>query len=182
MRSPPHARHIQLVHPDDLTRFSALGVAANAQAYWAVHEAQMDVLTIPFLGERWRRQYPFRSLVDAGARLAMGSDWSVSTPDPLLQIEVAVERVSDDNRGRREPFLPFERLGLDEALAAFTAGSAWVNHLDAETGSLELGKAADLVVLDRDLFDRGSGPIGETRVIATFVDGVPVYETTDLDG
>ena len=177
----PHIAHIQIIDPADLPRFTQLGVAANAQAYWACHEDQMDDLTIPFIGERWRHQYPFRSLRTAGALLAMGSDWSVSTPNPLLQIELAVERVWDGHRGRREAFLPDERIELVDALSAFTAGSAWVNHVDAETGSIEVGKAADLAVLDRDLFDRSAGAIGEARVVATFVDGEPVYETPDLD-
>jgi predicted amidohydrolase YtcJ len=178
----PHIAHIQVIHPDDIDRFRELGVAANAQPYWACHEGQMDNLTIPFLGDRWRWQYPFRSLRAAGAVLAMGSDWSVSTPNPLLEIEVAVERVADESRGVREPLLPDERLDLVDALAAFTAGSAYVNHLDGETGTLEVGKAADLAVLDRDLFDRDAGAIGEARVVGTFVDGRPVYEHPDLGG
>ncbi len=177
----PHIAHLQVVHPDDLPRFRALGVTANAQAYWAVHEEQMDALTIPFLGaERAAWQYPWRSLLRQGATLAMGSDWSVSTPDPLAQIEVAVTRVSDEDRGAA-PFLPDERLHLADALAAFTAGSAFVNHLDA-VGSLAVGRLADLVILDRDLFDRGAGAIGEARVLATFVDGEPVFEAPGLDG
>jgi predicted amidohydrolase YtcJ len=178
----PHIAHIQVIHPDDIGRFRELDVVANAQPYWACHEGQMDNLTIPFLGDRWSWQYPFRSLRAAGAVLAMGSDWSVSTPDPLLEIELAVERVADESRGVREPFLPDERLDLIDALAAFTAGSAYVNHLDDETGTLEVGKAADLAVLDRDLFDRGSGAIGEARVVATFVEGVAVSEDPALDG
>ncbi len=176
----PHIAHIQVIHPDDIGRFRELGVAANAQPYWACHESQMDDLTIPFLGNRWRWQYPFHSLRAAGAVLAMGSDWSVSTPDPLLEIEVAVERVADDSRGEREPFLAHERLELIDALAAFTAGSAYVNHLD-ETGTLEIGQLADLAILDRDLFDRGASAIGEARVVGTFVDGVAVYEDAALD-
>ena len=176
----PHIAHIQVIHPDDRARFAQLGVAANAQPYWACHEGQMDDLTIPFIGDRWRHQYPFRSLLRAGARLAMGSDWGVSTADPLLEMEVAVRRIGDDDR-TREPFLPEERLELMDALAAFTTGSAYVDHLD-ETGSLEVGKLADLAVLDRDLFDRAAGHIGEARVVATFVEGRPVYEDASLDG
>lgn len=172
----PHIAHIQVIHPDDIGRFRELGVVANAQPYWACHEGQMDNLTIPFLGDRWRWQYPFRSLRAAGAVLAMGSDWSVSTPNPLLEMEVAVERVADESRGVKEPLLPDERLDLIDALAAFTAGSAYVNHLDTETGTLEVGKAADLAILDRDLFDRGAGAIGEATVIGTFVEGVAVYQ------
>ena len=112
-------------------------------------------LTIPFLGpERTTWQYPFGSLLRAGARLAMGSDWSVSTPNPLLEMEVAVtgsgRRVSADVA---EPVpARASALTLDEAIAAFTLGSAYVNHLDADTGTIETGKLADLAVLDRDLF------------------------------
>ncbi|MEX1168905.1 MAG: amidohydrolase [Chloroflexota bacterium] len=179
----PHIAHIQVIHPADTGRFRTLGVVANAQPYWACHEGQMDTLTIPFLGpERVAWQYPFRSLLAAGAVLAMGSDWSVSTANPLLEMEVAVSRVSDRHRGERPSFLPDERISLIDALAAFTAGTAWVNHLEREVGSLEVGKAADLVVLDRDLFDRTAGAIGEARVVGTFIDGVPIFEDSALDG
>jgi predicted amidohydrolase YtcJ len=99
----------------------------------------------------------------------------VSTADPLVQIEVALNRVSDANRDR-EPFLPGERLTLDEALAAFTIGSAYVNHLDGETGTLEVGKLADLIVLDRDIDAPDAGPLGDARVIGTFVEGEAVHD------
>ena len=179
----PHIAHIQVVHPDDLARFRELGVVANAQPYWACHEGQMDNLTIPFLGpERATWQYPFRSLRAAGATLAMGSDWSVSSANPLLEMEVAVNRVSDLSRDSEATFLPDERIELVDALAAFTAGTAWVNHLEHEIGSIEVGKAADLVVLDRDLFDRGAGAIGEARVVGTFIDGLAVHEDSALGG
>src|SRR5207244_2828585 len=111
----PHIAHIQVIHPDDIARFAALDVAANAQPLWACHEGQMDTLTIPFLGPvRTTWQYPFRSLVAAGARLAMGSDWSVSTPNPLEEMEVAVTRTYPESRGEAEPFLPEEALTLAE--------------------------------------------------------------------
>ncbi len=169
----PHRPH-PADPPGRLGRFRELGVAANAQADWAALEDQLELLTIPFLGaERVARMYPFGSLVRAGARLAMGSDWSVSTADPLAQMEVAVNRVSVEHRGKKEPFLPEQRIDLTDALTAFTLGSAWVNHVDDEVGSIEVGKSADLVILDRDLFDRGSGAIGDARVVATFIDGMP---------
>jgi predicted amidohydrolase YtcJ len=177
----PHLAHIQVVHPDDIPRFRLLGALPNAQPYWAVLEDQMTELTLPVLGpEVSARQYPFRSLRRHGATLVMGSDWSVSTPDPLLEMEIAVTRVSDDSRGEREPFLPHERLELVDALTAFTAGSAYANHLD-ETGTLAVGKLADLAIIDRDLFDEAAGPIGEASVLATFVDGVAVHEAPGLD-
>ena len=177
----PHLAHIQVVHPDDIPRFRLLGALPNAQPYWAVLEDQMTELTLPVLGPAVSaRQYPFRSLRRHGATLVMGSDWSVSTPDPLLEMEIAVTRVSDDSRGEREPFLPHERLELVDALTAFTAGSAYANHLD-ETGTLAVGKLADLAIIDRDLFDEAAGPIGEASVLATFVDGVLVHEAPGLD-
>jgi predicted amidohydrolase YtcJ len=177
----PHISHIQVIHPDDVPRFAALDVVANAQPYWACHDGQMDELTIPFLGpERTTWQYPFRSLLGSGARLAMGSDWSVSTPNPLLEMEVAVTRVADGSRGVHPPFLPAESLALDEAIAAFTLGSAWVNHLDTETGSIAVGKQADLAVVDRNLFAPDAGPIGDARVLGTFVGGVAVFEDPAL--
>jgi hypothetical protein len=176
-----HIAHIQLIHPDDLPRFAQLGAVANAQALWAVNEPQMTELTIPFLGpERATWQYPYRSLLRAGARLAMGSDWEVSTPDPLAQIEVAVTRVPAWDR-TAAPFLPPERLTLEQAATAFTLGSAYVNFLDAETGSLEPGKQADLVVLDRDLFAGDAGHIGDARVLLTLVQGEAVHEDGALE-
>jgi predicted amidohydrolase YtcJ len=179
----PHIAHIQVIHPDDIGRFRRLGVAANAQPLWAAHDDQLDVLTIPFLGDRWTWQYPFRSLRAAGAVVAMGSDWSVSSPNPMWEMHVAVERKAPSfYAGDRDIFLPEERLDLIDALAAFTSGSAYVNHLDDETGTLEVGKLADLAILDRDLFDRAEGAIWEARVVGTFVEGAAVYETPDLDG
>ncbi len=179
----PHIAHIQVIHPDDIARFRQLDVAANAQPLWASHEDQMDVLTIPFLGERWRWQYPFRSLRAAGAVLAMGSDWSVSSANPIWEMAIAVERQTPAwFSGYREVFLPDERIDLIDALAGFTSGSAYVNHLDSDTGTLEVGKLADLAVLDRDLFDRVAGPIMEARVVGTFVEGTPVFEDPALDG
>lgn len=175
-----HLAHIQVVHPDDISRFRALHAVANAQPLWAAHEGQMDDLTIPFLGEpRWRWQYPFASLVRAGATLAMGSDWSVSSPDPLEEMHVAVNRTMPSDYPykveRREVFLPDERLDLPTALGAFTMGSAFVNHLDGETGSIEVGKLADLAVIDRNLFEQPVSEIADARVMQTFVEGERVY-------
>ena len=164
-----HISHIQVIARDDLPRFRQLGVVANGQPFWAVYEGYQTELTIPFLGpERSAGQYPFRSLLRHGATLAFGSDWSVSTPNPLLEIETAVRRISPEDRQERV-FYPEERISLADAIAAFTAGSAYVNHLDEETGSIEVGKAADLVVLDRNIFEDEA--IGDAAVTATIVAG-----------
>ena len=126
-----HLAHLQVVHPDDVPRFAELGAVANIQPLWAAHEPQMDELTIPFLGERPRRRGSTRSATccAAGSRLAAGSDWSVSSPNPLDGIHVAVNRVAPgDGPASRCTRTTGSR--SREALTAYTAGSAYVNHLD----------------------------------------------------
>ncbi|ANH39002.1 N-substituted formamide deformylase precursor [Nocardioides dokdonensis FR1436] len=173
-----HVAHLQLVHPDDLARFATLGVAANIQALWACLDEQMVDLTLPFLGpERATWQYPFGGLHRAGARLVAGSDWPVSTPDPLAALHVAVNRRAHDEPGRAgaEPFLPEQALDLTTAMAAATSGSAWVNHRD-DAGVLRPGAVGDLVVLDRDPFTGRADEIGATGVASTWVEGRPVHQ------
>ncbi|HEY9242903.1 MAG TPA: amidohydrolase [Streptosporangiaceae bacterium] len=172
-----HIAHIQVVHPDDIPRFPQLSVTANMQALWAAHEPQMDDLTIPFLGpERAAHQYPFGDLLRAGARLAAGSDWAVSSANPLWGIHVAVNRVLPPGEGdpAAGPLLPGQALSLAQAMAAYTAGSAYVNTLD-ETGAIEPGYLADLVVLDRDPFAGPPAEIAGTTVALTFVEGAEVF-------
>jgi predicted amidohydrolase YtcJ len=174
-----HIAHIQVIHPDDIARFRALDVVANGQPFWAQEDPQMRDLTIPFLGPvRAGWQYPFASLRRAGAVLAFGSDWPVSTPDPLLEIEVAVTRRSPD--GSAAPFLPAERLDLPAALDAFTIGAAYVNRFDDNTGSIEVGKLADIAVVDRDLFDPGLDHLSDARVVLTLVEGKVVFSDGSL--
>ncbi|WP_329122276.1 amidohydrolase [Streptomyces sp. NBC_01465] len=178
-----HMAHLQVVHPDDIKRFADLDVAANIQALWAAHEPQMDELTIPFLGpERAALQYPFGDLARAGARLVAGSDWSVSSPNPLWGIHVAVNRAvpAEESDGQvHPPFYPEQAITLAQAMTAYTAGTAWVNHLDEETGTIEPGKYADLVVLDRDPFAHPAEEIAETRVSRTYIEGDLVFSATD---
>jgi predicted amidohydrolase YtcJ len=172
-----HIAHVQVVAPDDVPRFAALGATANIQPLWAAHEPQMDDLTIPFLGDdRAALQYPFADLLAAGAHLAAGSDWPVSSPNPLLGAHVAVNRVLPDARGSEaEPFYAHNRVDLATALGAYTAGSAYVNHLDDVTGRLDVGMFADLAVLDRDPFEGPVEQISATRVVATYVEGRSVF-------
>ncbi|MEV7621160.1 amidohydrolase [Microbacterium sp. NPDC089321] len=176
--NPHHISHIQVVHPDDVPRFRRLGVTANMQMLWATLEPQMVDLTLPFLGEKrssW--QYPFGDLLRSGAALAAGSDWSVSTPDPMAAIHTAVNRRSAPSEweGDYPPFLPEQALDLGTALQAYTAGSARVNSLP-ETGVIRVGMLADLALLDRDPFEGEPEQIGDTRVLGTWVDGVRVFE------
>ena len=176
-----HISHLQVVHPDDLPRFRALSVMANCQPLWACNEPQMTELTLPFLGpQRADWQYPFGSLSRSGAQLCFGSDWPVSSPNPLWEIHTAVNRTVPPGypyggAGSDDPFLPSERVDLATALAAFTIGSAYVNHRERETGSIEAGKLADLVVLDRNLFRQPADEIALAEVDLTIIDGAVVY-------
>lgn len=177
-----HVAHLHVVHPDDVPRFGALGVTANIQALWATHHEQNDTLCVPYFGpRRAEHQYPFAAIARAGGRLAAGSDWPVSTPDPWWAIHVAVNRTEPavsaeagwPDAGR--PMLPEQALTLEQALTAYTAGSAYVSGLDAEAGDLTVGKAADLVVLDRDPFEPGTA-LYETKADLVLVDGQVVHE------
>jgi predicted amidohydrolase YtcJ len=168
-----HLAHIQIVDRADVPRFAALGVGANAQPLWARHKDQMDVLTIPFLHpDAAGHQYPWRSLLDAGATLAFGSDWPVSSPDPLRGIGTAVSRTRPGSRP--EPFLPEQRITMQEAITAYTAGSAWVGHREAHTGRIEVGYDADLAVVDRPL--ETAQDAFAASVDLTMVQGKVVYE------
>ncbi len=168
--------HIELIHPDDIPRFAELGVAANMQPFWAHADDETRAIQLPLIGpERVEARYAFGDLRRSGARLAIGSDWTVTTADPLQILEVAVRRIEPTERDN-PPWRPDQRLDLDTALAAFTIGSAWVNRLETDTGTIEIGKLADLVVLDRDLRDVPDGQIADARVRLTFVGGVAVYE------
>ena len=167
--------HAQLVRPEDVPRFRRLGVIANFQPLWAYADAYMKDLTWPALRrELWASVYPVRSLARAGAVVAFGSDWSVTSLNPLEIVQVAVTRQSPDEEPI-EVMQPDERIDLPEALAASTIGAAYAMGLEEETGSIEVGKRADLVVLAENLFDVPARRLGRTRVLMTLVDGAPVY-------
>jgi predicted amidohydrolase YtcJ len=177
----PHLAHLQIVDPADRPRFHELGAGANIQPYWACNDEQMTELTLPFLSpERAVLQYPIASLAGSGARLVGGSDWTVSTPNVMAEIEVAVTRISPENRDA-EPFLPDEAIDLGSALRAFTMGAAWANHRQDTTGSIEVGKLADLVVMDRDIAREAPNRLGDARVLLTLVEGERVHEDPELE-
>jgi len=174
-----HLAHLQVVHPDDVPRFASLGATANIQALWATHEPQMDELTIPFLGERrsgW--QYPFRSLQAGGAPMCGGSDWPVSSPNPLWAAHVAVNRSLPRAAGgsAADPFLPQQRLGLASFLAAYTSGSARTNGVEAMAGSVREGMDADFAIVNADLSHIGDHEISGAAVTATWVRGQLAYQ------
>jgi predicted amidohydrolase YtcJ len=167
--------HIQLFDPADIPRFRTLGVVANFQPLWAFADDYITELTLPFLdAERQRFIYPIGSLLRSGAVIAFGSDWSVSSANPLEELEVAVTRMGP-NGETKTPYLPDERIDLRDALAAFTLDAAYVNFQDDKTGSIEPGKLADLIVVDRNLFAIPPAQISETKVLLTLFGGKPIF-------
>lgn len=176
----PQIAHLEVIHPDDVPRFRALGVIANFQPLWAYADDYIVDLTVPGIGpERSRWLYPIGSVARSGAVVAFGSDWSVSSPNPLEAIEVAMTRQAL-TEPKRPAMLPEEAIDLPTALAAYTIGSAYALDHETETGSLEVGKAADLVVLSANLFSVPPARIHEQKVLLTLLDGIPVYRSPDL--
>lgn len=174
-RARPHIAHLELVHPDDIARFKSLGITANFQSYWAFKDAYVKQLTEPVLGsERTERIYPINSIMKTGATVVGGSDWTVTTLNPLDAIQVAVTRSNPEDKDA-EPLNPSERVGLDQILAAYTINGAYINGLENQTGSIEVGKAADLIVLDRNLFQIPENEIHASHVLLTMVEGAVVY-------
>jgi predicted amidohydrolase YtcJ len=170
-----HISHLELIHPDDVPRFRQLGVVANFQPLWAMNDPYITDLTVPFIGpERSKWLYPIGSVHRSGAIVAFGSDWSVSSPNPFEEIETAVTRL-DALGATTEPLLPSEAIGLPEAIAAFTINAAYTNRIDDRTGSVEVGKFADLIVLDRNLFEIPAAELSDAKPLVTLLEGKPVH-------
>ncbi|MET1036166.1 MAG: amidohydrolase [Arthrobacter sp.] len=168
-----HIAHLQILNPRDIARFARLSVTANLQALWACNDAQMTELTLPQLGDQragW--QYPFASLAAAGAELAMGSDWSVSSPDPWQAIHVAVNR-TPPGKPDTPPLLPDQMLDLTTALSAYTSGSARLLHMNA--GRLVPGAPADVAVASGNPFELPREDLWTISNVATLVGGEFVH-------
>jgi predicted amidohydrolase YtcJ len=170
-----HISHLQLIHIDDIDRFAALDTAANFQAAWAYPDQWIMELNLPVLGaERVQGMYPIRSVERAGGRIVGGSDWNVSSADPLEAIEIAVRR--QDALEDTGPVLNAgERVSLETMIDAYTINAAWLMHQEVTAGSIEPGKRADFVVLDRNLFEIPASEINQAQVLLTLLDGEVVF-------
>jgi predicted amidohydrolase YtcJ len=181
-RGRHHLAHLQFIRPQDMDRFRALNAVANFQPLWACADPQMINLTLPFVGpERSSWQYQIGGLANRGSRLAFGSDWPVSSGDPLQEMHVAVNRVLSHALGRagtpecEEPFLPDQAITIETAIKAFTESVAYVNHEEDVTGRLLPGMRADIVVLDQDLYVIPAADIGSTSAAVTVANGQVVH-------
>jgi predicted amidohydrolase YtcJ len=173
----PMIAHLEVIDPNDIPRFASLNVVPVFQPLWAYEDDYIKDLTIPKLGaERSRWIYPMHSVLVTGATMAMGSDWNVSSVNPLDGIEVAVTRQDPEGATASDkPFIPEERIALRDALSAYTIGSAFVTFRDKETGSIEPGKLADIIVLSEDLFTIPPSQISEVKVLLTLLGGKEIY-------
>ncbi len=165
--------HAQHLNPADVPRFAGIGVIASMQPYHAIDDGRWAGRRVG--PERIGEAYVFRSLLDGGARLAFGSDWDVEPATPLGGIYAAVTRrtLDDLNPGG---WVPEQMITVEEALRAYTIDAAYAEFTEREKGSLEVGKLADLVLLDRDLTRVPLETIRDTRVLLTVVGGRVVYE------
>lgn len=175
-----HIAHIQLFDPHDLSRFRKLGVIANFQPLWAWADSYIVDMTLPVLGpERSRWLYPIRSIANTGAVIACGSDWSVTSMNPLEAIQIGITR-----RGLKEgpgpAWLPEETVDLPLMIAAYTINGAYVNFQERETGSIEVGKAADLIVIDKNLFEVSAHEIHQAKVLLTMLEGKEVFRADNF--
>jgi predicted amidohydrolase YtcJ len=174
-----HMVHLNLIHPTDLPRFRQLGVVANFQPSFFGSQGYNIELVLPRVGQdRFTRLFSIRSILDSGAIVAAGSDWPVTPLNVMEAIEIALTRrppgVTD---GPMEN--PDQRVNLRQIVAGYTIGGAYVNFEDSDSGSIEVGKWADFVVLDRNLFEIPAHEIHKTNVLWTVMEGREVYRAPD---
>lgn len=175
--------HLHLVEPEDIQRFKELGVIGIPQPFWFKIDEYYHELALPYLGkERADRQYPMGSFIDAGVIMASGSDFPVTIPfDPLIAIQTGITRSSaiDPSQG---VLWSEEKVTLEDMIVSFTYNGAYANFLENEIGSLEVGKKADLVVLEKNLFEIPADQIAKTKVLLTMIDGNVVYQESEFPG
>jgi hypothetical protein len=171
--------HVQLIHPQDVPRFKELNIIASFQALWAYPDKYITDLTLPVLGPvRSKWNYPINSVVLTGARIAGGSDWTVSSLNPLDAIEVAITR-REPGKKDGDALYPEEAVALETILRAYTMAGAFSLFKEHEIGSLEKGKLADIIILDRNLFQIPAHEIHSANVVQTIFNGEIVYSIGD---
>jgi hypothetical protein len=165
-----HAQHLRA---QDIQRFSRDKVVASMQPYHAIDDGRWAEKRIG--RERARTTYAFRSLLDSGATLAFGTDWTVAPLDPMLSVYGAVTRRTLDGKNP-DGWVPEQKITVEEAVRAYTLGSAFAEFQEKEKGTITPGKLADLVILSRDIFTIDPKEIEKVKVVTTIMDGRVVYE------
>lgn len=172
--------HLQLVTPEDISRFKQLGVVGLPNPYWFKVDEYYDTLALPYLGrDRADKQYPMRSFFDSGVVMASASDFPVTIPfDPLIGIQIGMTRAEVGGKPA-QVLWPEEKASLEQMVISFTYNGAYANFLEHQIGSLEVGKQADLVVLSNNIFEVPEGEIADTKVLLTYVAGEEVFRSDD---
>lgn len=170
----PMLSHLNVVDPADVPRFGKLGAAAVLQPLWASKYPYMRLMEQAIGPKRSKWIYPAQSIVKTGGRLSYGSDWPVASANPLEGIEVAITRTTHAGPDK-QPLLPEQDVTLPVAIKAYTLNVAYVNHLEKTTGSIAVGKSADLIVLDQDIFKVPAARISEAKVLVTLFKGQEVF-------
>lgn len=173
----PRIEHAQHIRPSDVPRFARDGVIASMQPYHAIDDGRWAEKVIG--AERIKTTYAFRSLLDSGARMAFGSDWFVAPPTPIEGIYAAVARQTLDG-ANPQGWVPEQKISVEDALRAYTAGASYAGFTESSTGKLKEGYLADFVVLSEDILNIDSDRIVETEVLMTVVDGTIVYKKPDI--
>ncbi|MGE5703308.1 MAG: amidohydrolase [Clostridia bacterium] len=174
--------HIQLVSPEDVKRFGKLGVVADAQVFWHMQEKGYFEQSVEFLGnERANHQYPLKSFQDAGAVFAVSSDYPVTVNwNPMQAIQIGVTRMEIGETDEKRALWPQERVTVADMIQGLTRNAAYANFMEQEVGTIEAGKKADIIVLDKNLLEIPANQISETKVLLTLFEGKEVYRDGSL--
>ncbi len=173
--------HLQLVTPEDIQRCKELGIIGVPQPFWFKIDSYFWELALPYLGEaRADHQYPMKSFIDAGVIMASSSDFPVTIPfDPVIAIQTGITRSSTEDPSGGVLW-PEECVSLEDMLVSYTYNGTYANFLDHKTGSLEVGKQADLIVLEHNLFEIPTEEISKTKVLLTLIDGKAVFKAPNF--
>ncbi|UCF27115.1 MAG: amidohydrolase family protein, partial [Chloroflexota bacterium] len=175
--------HLQLVTPEDISRFNRLGIVGIPNPYWFKIDDYYHTLALPYLGkDRANKQYPMKSFFDAGVVMASASDFPVTIPfDPLIGIQIGITRSEVGQKGG-DVLWPEEKVSLEQMVTSFTYNGAYANFLENQIGSLEVGKQADFIVLENNIFVIPESEIAETEVLLTYIAGEEVYRSENYSG
>src|SRR5437660_7717724 len=172
-------KHAQHLRAQDIPRFARDKVIASMQPYHAIDDGRWAEKRIGH--ERAKTTYAFRSLLDSGATLAFGTDWTVAPLDPMLSLYAAVTRRTLDGKNPNG-WIPEQKISLEEAIRAYTIGSAYAEFQENEKGTIAPGRLGDIVILSRNIFQIDPNEIEKVKVVITIMDGRVVYEVKLAEG